>query len=607
MRYIFACILLSLVSLLRAQESPLRTDTLETVTLEHYRDAFLLTDPVYSLHDSLFHTSLSLTDILYDHSMLVIKEYGRGMVATASLRGASSAHVRVIWNEMPLNSPLNGQFDLNNLAPVFENIQIVKGGKSAFFGSGSMGGNIILENPLEFIPRLRFRADYTGGQTGLVNPRMSFVWANEHQSGRLAWFYMNDRNRYEIPEKNYVNDHGKIIKTNAAGDWGFRSGNKEYSIHYLHTFTDRLLPPTLTTRSDARLVMSGDNYAFKTTGKHTRSRWLAFAGYQKEHYFYYLHADGKPAGEGTARKLYLKGRWIYKLSSQSESLLRVEWHDIKGRTDNYTAPVHQYPVVTAGITTRRKYWQASALVHKNFNGLFHVPPGMSALFKFFRKNRGIYAAFDYNHRLPAFNDLYWQPGGNPRLKPERGIEWETGWRLYGNRLYLSLTYFERHTRDLIKWLPQSDGLWSPVNIQRVKARGVETGIKWQKGGLRAASEITWQNVRDVNTGKYLIYTPSFAGFFRISRNFRRTGIFYSFRFQNRMYHDPANFSRIPGYHIHSAGISFSNNCCASELYIRNIFNAYYEIIPAYPMPGREIRWKLSLNLHKSLRYEKHTF
>ena len=44
----------------------------------------------------------------------------------------------------------------------------------------------------------------------------------------------------------------------------------------------------------------------------------------------------------------------------------------------------------------------------------------------FTKSLSLRGAYSTNYRLPTFNDLYWEPGGNPELKPEFSSSGEIG-------------------------------------------------------------------------------------------------------------------------------------------------------------------------------------
>ena len=63
--------------------------------------------------------SLSMSDILTQHSTLFIKSYGRATESTAEFRGTSPAHTQVLWNGMKINSPMLGTVDFSTIPSYF--------------------------------------------------------------------------------------------------------------------------------------------------------------------------------------------------------------------------------------------------------------------------------------------------------------------------------------------------------------------------------------------------------------------------------------------------------------------------------------------------------
>ena len=82
-------------------------------------------------------------------------------------------------------------------------------------------------------------------------------------------------------------------------------------------------------------------------------------------------------------------------------------------------------------------------------------------------------------RLPTFNDRFWQPGGNPALRPERAWTADAGFFIQGRYGTAEVTAFLSRVRDQILWAPTRAGYWAPENARRVRTRGVEAS--WQGG------------------------------------------------------------------------------------------------------------------------------
>ena len=89
----------------------------------------------------------ALSQLLSEQGNIFIKSYGANTLATISMRGTGSNHTAVLWNGLNLQSSMNGSVDFN-LVPVFflEKIDLQKGGSSARYGSGAIGGSLHLNS-----------------------------------------------------------------------------------------------------------------------------------------------------------------------------------------------------------------------------------------------------------------------------------------------------------------------------------------------------------------------------------------------------------------------------------------------------------------------------
>lgn len=72
------------------------------------------------------------------------------------------------------------------------------------------------------------------------------------------------------------------------------------------------------------------------------------------------------------------------------------------------------------------------------------------------------ASIARNYRYPTLNDLYFQPGGNPNLAPEKGFTYDTGleFTLKSDELFTlkgEATVFDSHIDDWILWIPTTKG------------------------------------------------------------------------------------------------------------------------------------------------------
>jgi vitamin B12 transporter len=106
------------------------------------------------------------------------------------------------------------------------------------------------------------------------------------------------------------------------------------------------------------------------------------------------------------------------------------------------------------------------------------------------------ATYAEGFRAPTFNELFFPGFGNPNLDPERSSEWNTGVdiELLDGRAVLYTTYFDRRVEDdIVTVLVDPDTFeFAPVNLGRVDATGVETGLDVDLGaGFRFGGTYTY--------------------------------------------------------------------------------------------------------------------
>ncbi|MDE6862245.1 MAG: Plug domain-containing protein, partial [Alistipes sp.] len=132
-----------------AQHDAMRTVDIEGVEIVGYRplkDIGIQSTKMDSLtlKESI---SLSVADILTQNTPIFIKSYGRGTMATASMRGTAPSHTKVTWNGMTLNSPMLGMVDFSYIpAYLIDDAALYHGAGSVGVSGGGLGGAVTLSN-----------------------------------------------------------------------------------------------------------------------------------------------------------------------------------------------------------------------------------------------------------------------------------------------------------------------------------------------------------------------------------------------------------------------------------------------------------------------------
>lgn len=209
-------------------------------------------------------------------------------------------------------------------------------------------------------------------------------------------------------------------------------------------------------------------------------------------------------------------------------------------------------------------------------------------------------------RVPTFLDLYWPEDafarGNPDLLPEKGIDGDAGVALDGGFLKFEIAFFHNFIKDMIQWLPQDDGKWSPLNIGRAEIYGIESTLRSKLlDFLNLNLSSTYLKSRDLTQnspyyGKELVYRPGLLLNGGLRFNFRKffvilDGVYNSRRFtdrENRIENELQGYTRVDM----KLGYSHSNSFSAG-FSVRNLTNTRYEEVRGYPQPG--INFDLEIN------------
>jgi hypothetical protein len=257
-----------------------------------------------------------------------------------------------------------------------------------------------------------------------------------------------------------------------------------------------------------------------------------------------------------------------------------------------------------------------------------VSPALFVAYKFFPKTDFTIRAF-YKHifRMPTFNDLYYTDIGNIRLKPEYTHQYNLGFLYHKSRpgsvfsewQIQSDVYFNQVTDKIIA-TPKGNGQyrWTMTNVGYVEVRGVDVisdqGFSFAGGlSLNVRASYTYQKAQDfserknlalqrITYGSQIPYIPWHSGSVISSVQYQFWRFNYSFIYIGERYNAPANIPvnyEQPWYtHDLSASKDFKWKQCrfrvAGEM--NNLFSQDFDVVRNYPMPKRNYKLILSVEL-----------
>jgi len=244
-----------------------------------------------------------------------------------------------------------------------------------------------------------------------------------------------------------------------------------------------------------------------------------------------------------------------------------------------------------------------------------LSPTINISYKLLEENELRVRAFYKNiFRLPTFNDLYYQDMGNQNLRPEDAGQFDMGFTYQNNRIpflsefALCADGYYNLVKDKIIAVPRDMFHWSMINKDKVNILGMDVSVKastslGRSGQLRLKGNYSFQSARDAtpgsdNYGEQIPYTPvsSGSGSLTYQHGKWETGynmIFSGVRWTGQMT-DPRN--EMDGYIIHSVFISRTYKKWYVNAEVIDLFNSQYEVVKFYPMPRRNFRITISMNL-----------
>ena len=210
-------------------------------------------------------------------------------------------------------------------------------------------------------------------------------------------------------------------------------------------------------------------------------------------------------------------------------------------------------------------------------------------------------------RYPTFNDLYWQPGGNPDLKPENSLNQSLKSKLYfknnySNNIYLDIS--DTRTDDLIQWVPLDETffIWQPQNIASSRRTSITVGSQFSmaKLPLQIAWHTTYQKTTDVDLNKPLLYAPEVIGFINISYDLHIINIGIQAHYTGNRLVEYSDDISLPGYWYTSAILQYKTELFGNLLSFiaeaTNLLDKQYMSINGYPEPGRILNLSIKYSL-----------
>ena len=609
----FSFCLLLLCQIILAQHDSI-TNLKEVVVSDKNLKNFSNSQSVLKLNDSIITKNEALlTDLLNFNSTLYFKEYGRGMLSTVSFRGTTSSQTAVIWNGININSQMNGSTDFNTISGSdYNSISVKAGGGSVIYGSGAVGGSVHLNNDMSFYNRFEnnLKLDYGSFNTTGINYKTNI--SNEKWSAQIGFSKNSSTNDYKYLNK-YTwkgeqrwNQNGQYDVITMSANVGYKLNAKNIFKLYSQTSnTDRNTSLVTETETPSKYINGFSRNLIEYDGNFGKLTANFKTAYIFENYQYYADNTTSNYSYGKTESLIAKADVGYTLFKSTQVHGIVDYNKTNGTGSGFGTNTRE--ISSASLLVKQNIssdWKNEFGIRKEFTDNYKSPVLFSIGSSYqFGELYKLKLHLSRNFRIPTFNDLYWEEGGNRDLKPESSYQAEVGNVFTFKNITLTQTFYYIKIKDLLQWVPGKNGIWTPQNTDNVNSYGAETLLSWKKqfGTNIFAVNATYAHTISENsdTKKQLFFVPFNKATAAVAYTRNRISANYQFLYNGFVFtradNDPDEI--INDYMLSNIGIDYDFKFLDSfklGFQVLNLFNEAYESLENRPMPGRNFNMYLTL-------------
>ena len=541
---------------------------------------------------------------------ITIRSYGgRAGISTISVHGGQSHRFVVMFDGIPINNEQNGGADISTIPHLLlSQVEYLPQGHSSRFGPSAMTG-ILSVSPRTSKSKISFTAgnfnQFSGGllsNNKFGNSTLTFGLGNYQFDADYTYIETGDYSdvSYQIG-KSFPGLKNKLIqsyiytaidsKVNATTD-------------FLTSFFRVENSRTLATNVYASPINMQDMEDELSTFSIVLSKpWAKMHYMGKSNTIAYLQ-DQHALFTHTLNASFLMPNWTIKLNHNR--IINKSTRTID-TTKSVNSVILEYKESYWGydiLLSTRTEWEKSHASVGSFDAIFtRINPWKQWVNSF---------TISRNYKKPNFNDLFWEPFGNPNLQTEFSTNMYFQHSSFNSLGQLLAGMHYIHFEDLINWRPMAgtNAYWIPENISFARSYGFNLtgksiplkGFSIEGNYSLTKTENHNMSLDNIHQGKTILYTPQNSGSFSILGSNNNVKFGYSLQYTGaRLYrYSSPNDNELPGYIQSNVSINKilqENNSLVLEgaIIIENIFNKQYQTIYGFPNPGRTISLTITIN------------
>jgi len=585
---------------------------------------------------------------------------GVGGIKTVNIRSMGTNHTGVIYDGVQLGNAQNGQIDLGQFSlDNIEAISLYNGQKSGILQPARDFGNAGSIYMRTRTPHFEAGESYHArvamrfGSFDLLDPSaLVELKLSEHVNASLSAEWLNSSGKYKFRYRRVnpagelaydttaVRENGDINATRIELNVNGSLNNGSWQAKVYNYNSERGVPGAIVNNVWRRGERIWDTNSFvqgsftKHIGRFSTLANLKYAFYRT----HYVNNDDKQVKVDNLyrqREIYMSSANMYSILSWWNVALSYDfmWNDLSADMYAFAKPTRFTNLLSAAtsIDLPRLKIQASGLgtfIHDRLQGQ-QAPadkkvftPAVYVSVDPLRSSRAfsIRAFVKQSFRMPTFNDLYYADMGNSKLNPERVTQYNLG-LLYDSSgggfvraMRFSADVYYNRVKDKIVAYPKGQQFrWTMLNLGLVDIRGCDISalitvnpVDCLELTLRA--QYTFQRAIDITSPAdnyyrdQIPYIPRHSGAAVFNAQWRGWGLNYSFIYVGERYNQQENIRYNYTQPWYTSDLSVGRDFrlgrvglrCLAE--VNNLLSQDYDVILNYPMPKRNYRFTLTVEI-----------
>lgn len=516
----------------------------------------------------------------------------QGGLTTLLHRGMGNRHLPILWQGINLQNTLNGSFDMALIPSfLFDDIAFFTTGNPTLTGNNGLAGVLTLNNNTFKMPESKAYVKVSS----LQNYDAGLVLQKKYNNigiklGAQSGYHLNKYD-YAYNRKIFHRQSTDFLQNNIVlnANWMINQRQVLYAdLWWQHA--DRIIPQSITSAPVIQNQKDANLRSVLTYKYYFDSNIWTLTGMYGHEKLNFM----TPVVDSRANTdIYtIKASWFNTSKLQMQA-------DLQYRADitspNFFTKTYERKTLSANVFKRFEWassFNTDITIRQDIVDALLQPFSWTIANYYIRLNWSLSS----NYNLPGFNDLYWPTGGNPNLKTEKAFKSELKYTFRWLDIEIKPTIYANLVNNWIQWLPQANGLWSPVNQKKVLARGAEIILErtyiLSKKQIKFEADYAFNRTTAIEhyydkslKDKQLIYIPMHKTGIKTVLLGKKYRLGLNYQFTSLRYDTPDETNKLKPVHMLNATSTLLANKHKIRLDINNLLNQEYNWVRFYPMSG----------------------